>query len=458
MNISNELYEKTKSDFIKNVISQGTYASEYDLRQVLDEFDNIIGMLKDKDEKEMVDIVIEDSVRELLQVLSSDIYVPGFVFGVKVNDIDTKVYGGYRDSNNSKIEADTMFDIASITKMFTQIMIYSLVNEGVLSLDDEVSKLDPRFKFIYGVTIRDITSFSVEFKTFGRIDEAKDLDEARKSLFSCTINNKDSFNYNDIGMMILKEVMESKTNLSYKELLDKYIVSKLGLESTKLDIDDILKNKLTGSPNMNKGRVNDLKANLLGGYSGHAGIWSNSDDLIRVGEALSNGDFIPDELLRDFYSSNRYDSDVAAVGNSFIPSVTCLDFVDKLNTRRTFSFQGSTRTELTTQKFDEYVASSTILFNTAIMDQQEAIIWEDKINNERIRCNLKPITVYKSNGCYVQNDIRRVVPIKTAMVPLNKTNAKTSLKLMFLDTLLRNYEKGIDLNVKVETDITSRIK
>ena len=92
------------------------------------------------------------------------------------------------------------------------------------------------------------------------------------------------------------------------------------------------------------------------------------------------------------------------------------------------------------------------------MDQQEAIIWEDKINNERIRCNLKPITVYKSNGCYVQNDIRRVVPIKTAMVPLNKTNAKTSLKLMFLDTLLRNYEKGIDLNVKVETDITSRIK
>ena len=34
MNISNELYEKTKSDFIKNVISQGTYASEYDLRQL----------------------------------------------------------------------------------------------------------------------------------------------------------------------------------------------------------------------------------------------------------------------------------------------------------------------------------------------------------------------------------------------------------------------------------------
>lgn len=452
MNISNELYEKTKSKFIEKIILEGTYASEEDLSLVLSEFDALINQMKDKDEKEMVDIVIEDSIKELLDVLNSNLIIPGFTFGVKVNGINTKVYGGFRDNLGNSIEKDTMFDLASITKTFTQVMIYNLINEGVFNFDDKIVDLHPYFNNMGDVTIRNITTFATRFKTDEKINSKETVEEARTTLFNAYPVKIGEYNYNDIGMMVLKEIMEYKTGLKYEDLLNKYIVEPLGLDRTKVNIPEMLKSKITGSPNIDIARINDSTANALGGYSGHAGIWSSNDDLVTFGEGIMNGTIVPESMIQDFYYPGLFDSVRGKVGNTFVNNKDYTRYIGKTSPFKAFSVQGSTRTQLNTQKSDLYTASSTILFNTAILDYSKVKELEESLG-------IIIGTEFKSeNQSFRLNDIRSLIPINKSTEPLTITNSKTTLKLMFLDTLMKNYEENYDLNVNVDKDISGRIK
>ena len=52
----------------------------------------------------------------------------------------------------------TLFAIASITKTFTSALVLRLVEHGVLSLDDPLTKWVPDFPHAEGVTVRQLLS------------------------------------------------------------------------------------------------------------------------------------------------------------------------------------------------------------------------------------------------------------------------------------------------------------
>ena len=61
---------------------------------------------------------------------------------------------GFRDAENSlPMQEDTIFEMASVTKMFTAAAIMLLVREGKLRLDDEYAKYFSDYPYP-GVTIR----------------------------------------------------------------------------------------------------------------------------------------------------------------------------------------------------------------------------------------------------------------------------------------------------------------
>ncbi len=61
---------------------------------------------------------------------------------------------GWRDAENTlPMEEDTIFEMASVTKMFTAAAVMILVREGQLRLDDEYTIIFPEFPY-KGVTIR----------------------------------------------------------------------------------------------------------------------------------------------------------------------------------------------------------------------------------------------------------------------------------------------------------------
>lgn len=117
------------------------------------------------------------------------------------------------------------------------------------------------------------------------------------------VQKGEEYNYNDMGLMLMKEVMEKVTGKKYNELFEEYIIKPYGLYETHLIVPEEKIHLVIGTPNMD-GSVNDLKANVLGGYSGHAGVRVTSDDLIKLGQAinrdyeLKNGLYVPNDKMK----------------------------------------------------------------------------------------------------------------------------------------------------------------
>src|SRR5687768_17130044 len=91
--------------------------------------------------------------------------VPGIAITV-VHDgkvLATKGYGVRRLGSPERVDENTMFDLASLSKSFTAAAIATLVDEGKMSWDDPVRKHLPRFELrdpyrTQHATIRDLLS------------------------------------------------------------------------------------------------------------------------------------------------------------------------------------------------------------------------------------------------------------------------------------------------------------
>lgn len=76
------------------------------------------------------------------------------------------------------------------------------------------------------VLTKDLTSFNTSLKTAGRIDEASSTTEAYERLFETEVTKINDYCYTDIGMIIMKEVMETATGTSYKDLFKNILLIK----------------------------------------------------------------------------------------------------------------------------------------------------------------------------------------------------------------------------------------
>lgn len=154
--------------------------------------------------------------------------VPGMVFSYGTNNYKETVVIGNRqevtiDKNGTlvpdleKMTEDTIFDLASVTKLFTSLSILKLVENNIIKLDDDIIKYAPEFKKMNGITIFDLLSFRVPLKTNGRIDNASSLEESVKKLFDIEIDTNSTNNrpYTDMGAMVLKYVIEKASGLKY---------------------------------------------------------------------------------------------------------------------------------------------------------------------------------------------------------------------------------------------------
>ncbi len=94
----------------------------------------------------------------MLESLIRDAYEKGVFNGTWLYAENGKIVSkgamGYRDPYDKlPMREDSIFELASITKQFTATAVMLLVREGLLGLDDEVTKFFPQIPFP-GVTIR----------------------------------------------------------------------------------------------------------------------------------------------------------------------------------------------------------------------------------------------------------------------------------------------------------------
>ncbi|MBQ6538918.1 MAG: beta-lactamase family protein [Bacilli bacterium] len=433
-------YIKLMDNFLDDVKEDYPYINSSYIREVCSKIIPIIYVNKDADEYEIIDRIIQDDLDYVNEIFSKNI-VPGYTIGINEGNINIKYFGGKIDSNNLMTE-NTLFDIASMSKMYTQVILYNLIKDGYFDLDDNIYDLDNRFVNLKDVTVRELMSFSIDLFTPGNMTLMENVDDAKEALFNIGVKSRGKYVYSDFGLMIMKEVAEKVTGKTYKELL-----KELGLKETV--VDELDKYTITGSANQDKLAVNDPKAISVGGYSGHAGIFASSDGIIDFYKKTQDGILLDKEGLSWATEANELvDNRGKLFGNTFVIVKEGLknSFVDNLSPRGSYATQGSTRT----QGVATPTGASTVLTNPASISLEEAIEFENRFNEKLIKQGKNPQTFVKNlkfnrdgiEEIYHMIDARRMIDLDN----ITHMNAITSLRLRFLN----NYFKVMDSNREID--------
>ena len=441
-------YDRLFEEFIDEIKEEGTYASADEIREATKDTLNIIKDNKDSTPEEIIELIIKDNI-ELLEAIKNKYPVPGYTVGVSVDNIDVKLTGGNLDYEGRKMRDDALFDLASMTKFYTQVIAYNLIKEGYFSLEDKIKDLDPRFENLGNLTVNDILTFTTKFQTDGRLDAKSSSDEAYQTLLKVKPIEVGKYNYNDLGMMIMKEVMEYVTITTYPDLVEKYITDKYKLHDTHLILPNSKIYRATGSANDKIGKINDPSALALGGFSGHAGMFASSDDLIKLGKAVHDG-LIPEDMISNTYTPGVVDNR-GIMGNTYTSHDRGIDrsYVDRLEPKKNFAIQGSTRVQMNIGE----KRTATALLNPASMGIDAAMEMERRINAKLKSDGKAPVhlikDLYFGDEHYKSFDVRQMAPGPQTIEPIATSNAVLALRLRLLNKFIKEYDKSYNKKIEV---------
>lgn len=214
-----------------------------------------------------------------------------------------QTYGRYTyESDAPPVRPNTLYDLASLTKVFaTTPAVMKLYDEGKLSLDDPVVKYLPSFGTAgkEHITIRQLLLHRGGLPPFRKLWElAGTAEAALDSVFSTRLVAQpgDTTIYSDLGMITLGKVVERITGMTLDQFVREEYYTPLGMMHTTFNLpadlrsdaapteyDSLWRKKLV------RGSVHDENAELLGGVSGHAGLFSTASDLSIFVRMLLNG-------------------------------------------------------------------------------------------------------------------------------------------------------------------------
>lgn len=182
--------------------------------------------------------IVKAPLNEIDQIIQNAIHLnvmPGVVVSIATKGITLKeqAYGyAYRYLDDQFTEAenpiymrkDTIFDIASITKIFTSIAVMQLFEEGTLSIEDAVVTYIPEFaeNNKEKITIRQLLTHTSGFESgiplykMGKTREERIAIVLKHGLVNLPGTN---YKYSDLNMITLGVLVERLTG----QRLDEYI-------------------------------------------------------------------------------------------------------------------------------------------------------------------------------------------------------------------------------------------
>lgn len=146
-------------------------------------------------------------------------------------------------------DEDALYQIGSMTKAFTGLAVLKLINEKVLSEDDIISDHIKGFTAYYEKEARDITIGQLLTHTSGYTNKETDYPSALEGMslraWTDTISGSElsfapgtGYSYSNVNYNLLGAVIEESTGLSYKEYMEKEILTPLGLADTYVGTPD----------------------------------------------------------------------------------------------------------------------------------------------------------------------------------------------------------------------------
>jgi len=205
------------------------------------------------------------------------------------------------------MQPDMVFRIGSITKQFTAVAILQLMEQGKLSLQDDITKFIPDYPTqAYTITIEHLLTHTSGIKSYtGMLDYLKNVrtDMKPEEVIAMFKNQPMEFapgtkwNYNNSGFFLLGYIIEKVTGKTYAEYLQENFFTPLGMTSSCYGSDTkIIKNRASGYQPGDDGAQNSDYCSMTQPYSAGS-IMSTVGDLFKWHQAVHSYKLVKKETI-----------------------------------------------------------------------------------------------------------------------------------------------------------------
>lgn len=166
--------------------------------------------------------------------------VTGAVLGVWADgELSIAAYGVLNRSTGVEVTPDAVFQIGSVTKLWTATMVMQLVDEGRLSLDNTVAELVPGAPLMVAdaITVRHLLTHTSGidgdvFTDTGRGDDCVDRYVSRLGTVQQVFGPGAAYSYCNAGFVVLGRIIELLDGRTWDASLHARLVEPLGVAST----------------------------------------------------------------------------------------------------------------------------------------------------------------------------------------------------------------------------------
>ena len=247
----------------------------------------------------MAPLMLGADSSEIRSLLENRIDLGKKAVGIVVGTIDEKGravigYGKLAKDRDEKPDGDTLFEIGSITKVFTSLILADMVERGEVKLDDPVGKFLPASVTVPSRNGRQITLLDISMQISGlprMPNNMKPADMANPyadydapKLYEFLSGYKlqrdigEKYEYSNLAVGLLGHALSLKAGMSYEKLVRTRILEPLGMTSSSVTLSESQKKRLATGHNEALSPVKNWDLDAL---AGAGALRSTANDMLK---------------------------------------------------------------------------------------------------------------------------------------------------------------------------------
>jgi len=243
-----------------------------------------------------------------------------------------KAFGHLDFDKSEKVTLNTVYDLASVTKLVSSTLCaMKLVDQGLLDVHKTlgdylpIPKDNPYSKVEIAAMLSHTAGFTAWIPFYQKTMNGDDLDgniykkvEEKgyshqvasgmfiadnygdvmfETILKTPISSEKTYKYSDLGYYFMQRIIEKQTGVSIEEYVRSSFYEPMGLQTIgynplkKMNASYVAPTEDDGvwRDQHVRGYVHDQGAAMLGGIAGHAGVFSNAQDVAAIMQMLLNG-------------------------------------------------------------------------------------------------------------------------------------------------------------------------
>jgi D-alanyl-D-alanine-carboxypeptidase/D-alanyl-D-alanine-endopeptidase len=241
-----------------------------------------------------------DGVAALLAQIQPDQQTSGIVAGI-LDGAGQRVVTQGISGADCTLDGDTVFEIASITKVFTSLLLADMVLRREVALDDLAAKYLPPHVHMpdyegRGITLRDLATYAPGLpgwpENLPPLDMTKPFPEysigqmyAALEAYKLPNAPGSTYRYSNFGFGLLGHVLSRAAGVRFEDLLVSRICAPLGMDSTRFTLTPSMRARVAPGHNGELQPVESWRTSSP--FDGAGALYSTANDLLKFLAAAS---------------------------------------------------------------------------------------------------------------------------------------------------------------------------